>query len=191
MPEITKTFYPKTRAEWRSWLSANYNKEQEIWLVYYRKETGEPRISYNVAVEEALCYGWIDSIEKSLDQERFVQRFTPRKPGSTLSPMNRERVRSLIRSGKMTAAGLKAIAHAFNPEKDLNEEKLVIPAAILKKLKANSKAWENFQKFPGDYQRIRIAYIESRKRHGMKQYDHALKHFIKQTASGKLIGIYR
>lgn len=104
--QITKTFYPKSREKWRKWLSKNYNKEKEIWLIYYKKTTGKPSIPYNDAVEEALCFGWIDSIEKSIDSERFAGRFTPRKPKSGWSKSNIERVKNLIKEGKMTQFGL-------------------------------------------------------------------------------------
>lgn len=107
--EIAKTFYARDRKEWREWLSKNHDKEKEIWLIYYKKASGKKSISYNDAVEEALCFGWIDSIEKSLDSERFAGRFTPRKPNSNWSKSNRERVKRLIREGKMTEAGLRLI----------------------------------------------------------------------------------
>lgn len=104
--KLGKMLYVKTRKEWREWLEKNHKTEPEIWLVYYRKITGKSRISYNDAVEEALCFGWIDSIEKGIDKERFAQRFTPRKPKSQWSVSNKERVRRLIELGKMTPAGM-------------------------------------------------------------------------------------
>src|SRR5205823_14606788 len=84
------------RAKWRAWLRRNHSKSKGTWLVYYRKASGKPRIAYNAAVEEALCYGWIDSQQKGVDAERLAQRFTPRRPGSALSEMNRQRVRRLV-----------------------------------------------------------------------------------------------
>lgn len=106
---ITKTLYVKDRDQWRKWLFENHDKEKEIWLVFYRKDSGKPRISYNDAVEEALCFGWIDSIEKGTDHERFAQRFTPRKPKSQWSETNKERVKRLIKDGKMTKAGFATL----------------------------------------------------------------------------------
>jgi uncharacterized protein YdeI (YjbR/CyaY-like superfamily) len=187
--EIGKTLYVTKRSEWRKWLSKNHDKENEIWLVYYRKDSGKPRISYDDAVLEALSFGWIDSIEKRLDDERFVQRFSPRKKGSVLSQMNKERVRELISQKKMTEAGLKAIAHTFDPKSDKPDE-FKIPPGILKALKNNPEAWKNFQKFPKSYQRVRVSYIESRKRHSTGMYLSALKNFVKATSEGKKIGIY-
>lgn len=188
--KLGKTLYAADRGAWRAWLAKNHGSETEIWLIYYRKETGKPRISYNDAVEEALCYGWIDSTVKSLDGERFAQRFSVRKGTSTLSQMNKERVRRLIKQKKMTKAGLDAIAHAYDPAKD-NEEDFEIPPDILKSLKANKQAWENFQKFPQYYQRARIEYIATRKRHSQEMFDRALNHFIDMTAKGKRIGVVK
>lgn len=104
-----KTFYAPDRKAWRSWLSKNHDIEKEIWLVYFRKSTGKPTVKYAEAVEEALCFDWIDSIEKGLDSERFAGRFTPRKPKSNWSDSNRERARHLIASKQMTPSGLKAL----------------------------------------------------------------------------------
>lgn len=187
---IGKTLYVTTRRKWRSWLAKNHNKESEIWLVYYRKDTGKPRISYDDAVLEALAYGWIDSTAKRIDDERFAQRFSPRKSTSLLSQMNKERVRELIKNGKMTAAGLAAIAHVYNPKTDKSES-FSMPPGILKAIKANRDAWKYFQIMPEAYKRIRAAYIESRKRHGIGPYKKALANFVKMTAKNKRIGFVK
>jgi len=155
--EITKTLYVTNRKDWRKWLAKNHQKQKEVWLVYYRKNSGKPRILYDDAVLEALCYGWIDSTAKKIDTESFAQRFSPRRKSSILSQMNKERIRELIKEKKMTRAGLEAVAHVFNPKTD-QTEKFKIPADILKALKANKDAWKHFQKMPAPYQRIRIAY---------------------------------
>ncbi len=90
--DIGETLYVTDRGEWRSWLAEHHGSEMEIWLIYYKKGSGKPRISYNDAVEEALCYGWIDSIVKTIDDEKYAQRFSVRKKTSELSQMNRERI---------------------------------------------------------------------------------------------------
>ena len=144
--KLGKTLYIQNRKDWRTWLGKNYDKEKEIWLIYPRKSSGRSRIEYNDAVEEALCFGWIDSTVKNVDKERFAQRFSPRKPTSHLSQMNRERVRKLITQRKMTKAGLAAIARVFDPEAE--EERFVVPPDILAELKANPEAWKNFQNLP-------------------------------------------
>jgi uncharacterized protein YdeI (YjbR/CyaY-like superfamily) len=186
---LGKTFYTSSRNEWRKWLTEHYDSEPEIWLIYYRKVSGKPRLSYDDAVLEALCFGWIDSTVKRVDDERFAQRFSPRKSTSTLSQMNRERIDELIKNKLITKAGLQAIAHVYSPNSD--HVKFVIPDEILSALKANPEAWKYFQMMPESYQRIRIAYIKSRKRHGLEMYQKALNHFIKITAQNKKIGFVK
>lgn len=188
--KLGKTLYVNDRKKWHSWLLKHHKIESEIWLIYYYKGTGKPRISYDDAVMEALCYGWIDSIFKKIDKERFAQRFSPRKPKSELSQMNKERIRELIKEKKMTKWGMKAIEHAFNEKID-EAANFIIPSDILKKLKANKSAWKYFQKMPPSYQRIRITYIETRRRQGMDMYEKSLTHFIKMTAENKRVGFVR
>src|SRR2546423_7698539 len=116
--EIGTTLYVKDRRRWRAWLARHQRTAPEIWLIYYKKHGGKPRTPYSDAVEEALCYGWIDSITKPVDEDRWAQRFSPRRPSSRLSEMNRERVRRLIAARRMTKAGLARIAHVFDHESD-------------------------------------------------------------------------
>jgi uncharacterized protein YdeI (YjbR/CyaY-like superfamily) len=188
--EIKDKLYVTNRKDWRKWLAKNHKKQKEIWLIYYRKETGKPRIPYDDAVLEALCYGWIDSTVKKINAERFAQRFSQRRPTSVLSQMNKERIRELIKEKKMTKAGLKAISHVFNPKTD-KDEKLKISSNTLKALKANKEAWKYFQKMPPSYQRIRIAYIDGYKQHNTNTYKKTLAHFVKRTAQNKRIGFVR
>jgi uncharacterized protein YdeI (YjbR/CyaY-like superfamily) len=186
--EISKTLYVTNRNQWRKWLAKNYNKEKEIWLIYYKKASGKPRIPYNDSVGEALCYGWIDSIVKGIDEEKFAQRFSPRKSTSILSEMNRERINRLIKEKKMTPAGLKAVSHVFNENK---KQEFTIPINILKALKNNKQVWENFQKFPEHYKKIRIAYIEGVRNRSLKEFNKRLQHFIEQTENNKRFGMMR
>src|SRR2546430_4698921 len=109
--KVGRTLYVKNRREWRAWLAKHGATASEIWLIYYKKSSARPRISYNDAVDEALCYGWIDGILKPIDDKKYAQRFSPRRKTSKLSDMNRERVRRLIKSGRMTKSGRAAIAH--------------------------------------------------------------------------------
>lgn len=185
--KVGKTLYVKNRIEWRRWLRTNAATQSEVWLIFYKIGSGRPRITYNDAAEEALCFGWIDSILKKVDDKRFVQRFSIRRPGSIVSQMNKERIRKLIRQNRMTKRGLAAIAHAFDPKRDMNEV-LHIPSYIERALKSNPRAWGYFRKFPDNYKRIRIAYIESRKRHGTSQVRKALKYFVEKTSENKRIG---
>ena len=185
-----KILYLTTRDEWRAWLQENYAREKEIWLVFYRKSSGKPRIPYNDAVEEALCYGWIDSLQKGIDEEKFAQRFSPRKPNSKLSEMNKERVRRLIRQKKMTAAGLKAISKTFDAAKDLEVRTIVAPD-ILAALQADKRAWKNFQNLPEGYKKVRLGFLESRRRHGDEAFDKSLRHFVEMTAENKKFGMVK
>src|SRR6478736_6430527 len=101
--------FAKNRQEWRNWLEKNHDKATEIYLVYYKLSTKKPTVTYEESVEEALCFGWIDGVRKGVDEETYMNRFTPRKPKSMWSVVNRERVEKLIAEGKMTAAGLKLV----------------------------------------------------------------------------------
>ena len=184
--KLGKTLYVTNRKQWRSWLAKNHDKEKEIWLIYYRKSSGKKRIPYNDAVEEALCYGWIDSIQKGIDKEKFAQRFSPRKPNSVLSQMNKERIHRLIKQEKMTANGLNAIGHVFDDSS--KNSKCIIKADILKLLKEDQKTWENFQNFPESYKRIRIEWVEGA-RTRPELFNKRLKYFLKMTAKNKKYGM--
>ena len=188
--KITETLYITNRKDWRKWLVKNHKTKKEIWLIYYYKKSGKLRISYDNAVLEALCYGWIDGIVKKVNEETFVQRFSPRRPNSLFSQMNKERVRDLIKKKRMTKTGLKAIAHAFNAKTDMTQ-KLIISADILKSLKTNKEAWKYFQKMPIAYKRIRISYIEKYRQRDVKIYKKSLAYFVKMTAQNKRIGFVK
>jgi uncharacterized protein YdeI (YjbR/CyaY-like superfamily) len=100
------------RAKWRSWLEKNHSSAKGIWVIYFKKHTGKPTMTYAEAVEEALCFGWIDSLTKKLDEERYMQKFTPRKNNSNWSELNKKRVEKLIAEGKMENAGFDQIEKA-------------------------------------------------------------------------------
>lgn len=186
--EIGKTLYITDRKTFRGWLKQNHKTEKDIWLIFYKQSSGKPRLPYNDAVEEALCFGWIDSIIKKIDDEKFAQRFSPRKKNSVLSGLNKERVKRLIKQKRMTAAGLKAIEHAFN-DAHLNE-KFTVPTDILKTLKANKDVWRNFRAFPESYKRIRIGWIESA-RSRPEVFQTRLNYFLKMTEKNKRYGMVR
>jgi uncharacterized protein YdeI (YjbR/CyaY-like superfamily) len=178
--EITKTLYIIKRKDWHDWLKRNYKNEKEIWLVYPKKATGKPRIEYNDAVEEALCFGWIDNIVKKLDEEHTVQRFSPRKPKAKYSQANIERLRGLVAEKKVVKEVGAALGEVLN-------EEYVIPSDILKAIKSNKEAWKNFQKFSAPYKRIRIAFIDgARKRPA--EFQKRLRYFIEMTEKNKMFG---
>ncbi len=146
----------------------------------FKKASGKLRIEYNDAVEEALCFGWIDSNVKKIDEESHAQRFSPRKPKSGYSQANKERLRKLIAEGKVMRDVLAALG-------DISEEKFEIPADILKAIKANTEAWKNFQNFSETYKRIRIAFIDGA-RNRPAEFQKRLNYFIKTTEKNKQFG---
>ena len=179
--QITKTLYIKTRSEWRNWLTINYKTEKEIWLVFQNKSSGKTGITYEEAVEEALCFGWIDSIVKKNEKHSRVQRFTPRNPKSTYSQLNKERLKRFLRKRKVIAEVRKAIGN-------LENEEFIFPKDILSEIKKNKEAWKNYQKFSEAYKRIRIAFIDdSRIRQDIFRI--RLNYFIKMTAQNKQYGL--
>jgi uncharacterized protein YdeI (YjbR/CyaY-like superfamily) len=178
--EISKTLLVTKRRDWRAWLRKHHNIEPEIWLVYYKKATGKPRIAYNDAVEEALCFGWIDSIVKTLDEDRTVQRFSPRKPKARYSQANKERLKALVEKGRV----IKEVRQSLG---DVLNEKFEVPPDILKAIKANRQAWKNYQKFSESYKRIRIAYIDGARRQP-PEFKKRLRHFIEMSEKNRMIG---
>lgn len=179
-PDETKMLYVTNRKAWRDWLKKHYKSEKEIWLVYNKKRSGRARIPYNEAVEEALCFGWIDSTVKTIDAERFAQRFSVRNPKSVYSQANKERLKALVEQGKVAKEVLATLG-------DLQEDKFEIPSEILKAIKANRSAWKNFQRFSPSYVRIRIAFIEgARKR--PREFAKRLEYFIRMTEKNKQFG---
>ena len=178
--KIGKTVYFPDRKSWREWLSANSKTEKEIWLIYPAKNSGKPRIEYNDAVEEALSFGWIDSTVKNIDKQASAQRFSPRKPNSGYSQSNKERLKWLVKNGKIHPSLLGQIEKALVAE-------FVFPPDILAAIKENQKAWKNYQNFSPAYQRIRIAYIDGA-RNRPQEFKKRLNNFIKKSEQNKMIG---
>jgi uncharacterized protein YdeI (YjbR/CyaY-like superfamily) len=165
--DVRKALYVTTREEWRAWLTKHHQSEAEVWLVFYKKHTGRPRIAYDHAVEEALCFGWIDSIVKGMDDEKFAQKFTPRRDVSRWSELNKRRLRELIREGRMTEGGLAKVdsvtlgevTHARRSEEDVD-----VPPVVKQALMASAKAWKNFRNLTPTRRRAYIRLImEARK----------------------------
>jgi uncharacterized protein YdeI (YjbR/CyaY-like superfamily) len=152
-----RTLYLKDRRAWRAWLAKHHNKQTEVWLRYYKKDSGKPRIPYDDAVEEALCFGWIDGMVKRVDDACYGQRFTPRKPGSQWAPSNIRRMRKLKREGKMTAAGLAV----YQPERKSQPLPTALPGDLTARFKKQTQAWKNFQAFPPYYRRMTIGWVAS------------------------------
>jgi uncharacterized protein YdeI (YjbR/CyaY-like superfamily) len=172
--------YASNRSQWRAWLKKNHKSATEIWLVYYKKNTGKPRISYNDAVEEALCFGWIDSTVRTVDEDRFAQRFSVRRPLSAYSQANIERLRALAKQGRIAKDVLESLP-------DLSRETLAVPADIRTAIKAHKQAWKNFQRFSDSYIRIRIAYINAA-RNRPDEFKKRLAHFVRLTEDNRQFG---
>lgn len=176
--EITTTFDPGTRSRWRAWLHENHAVAKEIWLLLRRDAPGS--ITYLDAVEEALCHGWIDGIAKR-HGDATAQRFTPRRPRSNWTELNKERARRLIRAGQMTEAGRLSLP-------DLSDEEVHVPAELRERLQATPGAWAHFEAFPPLYRRIRIGYIEEMRKRDPQEWEKRLASFIARTAKNELFG---
>lgn len=145
--EISEAFYPANRIEWRKWLEENHNSEQSIWLICYKKKTNIPTVIWSEAVEEALCFGWIDGKRKTLDDERYIQFFSRRKANGTWSKINKEKINQLIEANLMHPAGFESIAKAKQNGSwtILDEvEELIIPADLEKEFKTKNGSYDFF-----------------------------------------------
>jgi uncharacterized protein YdeI (YjbR/CyaY-like superfamily) len=159
--------YVPDRAAWRVWLAEHHAASPGIWLIYYKKESGKPRVAYDDAVEEALCFGWVDSRPNAIDDERYMQLFTPRKGKSPWSKLNKERVARLIEQGLMTPAGMAKIeaAQADGSWSAYDGiEELTVPDDLAAALAANPDAQRHFEAFSASSKKNILWWIESAKR---------------------------
>ena len=160
--------YFKDRLQWRSWLEAHHASLQEIWLIYYKKHSGKKSVQYSEAVEEALCFGWIDSRVKRIDDERYMQKYTPRKAESNWSASNKKRVKRLITEGKMTESGLKMIeiakANGSWSRLDVIETRMEVPCELSSALEGNEPAKEFFESLSPSYKKQYLWWLHSAKR---------------------------
>ena len=159
--------HPRSRAEWRAWLRAHYTREQGVWLISFKKGTGRPRVDYDEAVEEALCFGWIDSKPKKLDEARTMLWFAPRKPRTGWSRPNKQRVERLLKRGLMHAAGLAKIeqAKADGSWTSLDAiEALQLPDDLRAALRSHPPAHEHFDAFPRSVKRGILEWIHTAKK---------------------------
>jgi uncharacterized protein YdeI (YjbR/CyaY-like superfamily) len=186
-----RQLYVTDREQWRNWLSENHAAEAGIWLIFYKKETSKPSIEYEAAVEEALCFGWIDSIIKKIDAERYARKFTPRSDKSIWSALNKKRVNKMIKQGRMTEIGLAKIKAAKKTglwDKDARPQiSLDIPPEFAKALARNKKAKQNFDKLAPSYRRHYIGWITVAKRPETKQ--RRIAESIALLEKGKKLGL--
>src|SRR5580700_5989520 len=187
MPTKTlKTLDVRSRKLWRKWLEKNHAAETEIWLVFQKQHTGEKSIDVGDAIDEALCFGWVDSLVKRLDDARYARKFTPRKPDSRWSTINRRRYATLKAQGLLAPSGLK------RPPTDRSGDAprpsiAVLPSYIEQELKANDRAQEFFDKLAPSCRRAYIGWVDSAKRDETKQK--RLREMISLLTAGKKLGL--
>lgn len=165
--EPPNSVHPYTRADWRAWLEQNYTRTEGVWFISFKKATGKPRVTYDEAVEEALCFGWIDSKGNKLDDERSMLWFAPRKPRTGWSRPNKERVERLLAAGLIAPAGLAKIsaAQADGSWSALDAiEELTVPDDLHQALQANPAAQQFWEAFPRSVKRGILEWIASAKR---------------------------
>jgi uncharacterized protein YdeI (YjbR/CyaY-like superfamily) len=186
-----KQLYFKTSQKWREWLANNNDKETEIWLIFFKKNTGKPSMEYESSVEEALCFGWIDSIIKKIDESKYARKFTPRKDNSNWSEVNKKRVDRLIKNRRMTDIGLAKIEAAKQNGQwdkpgrpDISFE---IPEELKKALDKNSVAKEYFEQLAPTYQKQFMGWIVIAKRPETKEK--RINESIKLLAKGQKLGL--
>ena len=159
----------KDRETWRSWLEAHHGEAALVWLVFFKKHTGEPNITYDAAVEEALCFGWIDSLIKRLDDRRYARKFTPRTNTNRWSALNLKRVEKLRAAGRMTPAGLSKISPDVQPIVPPSKRVLEIPPFFEEALDQNDAAREFFAELAPSYRRDVVGWVCSAKREETRQ----------------------
>ncbi len=180
--EMHNLLNAKNRQELREWLTLNHDNERECWVITKRgKPCDDTHFWYIDAVEEALCFGWIDSTQKRLNGGRTAQRFTPRKRNSTWTELNKERCRKLIRNEQMTDAGKSVLP-------DLDIKNFTIDSDVLAQLQADKIVWQNFCQFHPLYQRVRIGNIQNYKEKNPMLYQSRLQKFIDFTRQNKMFG---
>ncbi len=181
-----KTLDLRSRRQWRTWLKKHHDSKSEIWLIFHKCHTGITCIPYNDSVEEALCVGWIDSTVRRLDDARYARKFTPRRPNSNWSTINRGRYASLKSRGLLTAPGLNRA-----PTRESGDAPTpclsALPPYIEQTLKTVPRAWQFFKQLAPSYQRAYIGWINSAKREETKQK--RLREALSLLAAGKKLGM--
>jgi uncharacterized protein YdeI (YjbR/CyaY-like superfamily) len=180
-----------TPPDFRGWLEKHHESETELWVGFHKKGTGRPSITWPESVDQALCFGWIDGIRKTIDAESYVIRFTPRRRGSNWSLVNIRRVGELISNGLMQAAGKRAF-EARDPAKSgvyafEQKEPAILPPAAKKQFMANKRAWKFFESQPPGYRKIAIRYVLMAKQSETRL--RRLARVIKDSAAGRRIGL--
>ena len=178
--DISETLYVTDRKEWRDWLETYFDKKKEIWLLFPKKSSNRKRLLYNDAVEEALCFGWVDSTIKNVDETQTAQRFSPRKPRSKYSQSNKERLAWLLE---------RDLVHpSFRSEAEgAVKEEFRFPPDIMEAIRSHAEAWKNYENFPPAYKRIRVAYIDAARKRP-EEFKRRLASFLKICVQNKVVG---
>ncbi|HTY63225.1 MAG TPA: YdeI/OmpD-associated family protein [Acidobacteriota bacterium] len=188
-----KRLHIKCRADWRKWLAENFARESEVWLIFYKNHTGKSSVPYEATVEEALCFGWIDSIIKRLDESRYLRKYTPRQPGSPWSESNKVRAENMIRMGRMKDAGLARINEAKSSgawnQKSIKPRipELEIPQEFINALATNAEASRCFNALASSYRRQYIFWIAMAKKAGTRE--RRIKEAVQKLDRGELLGL--
>ena len=180
----------KTPAHFRAWLEKQHDKTSELWLGYYKKGSGRPSITYKEAVDEALCFGWIDGVAKGIDADSYMQRFTPRRAKSYWSAVNTKRAKELIAARRMAAPGLAAFERrdkAATAKYSFEREAAAFDAASLKEFRANRAAWSFFSEQAPYYRRIMAHWVSSAKREATRASRLAI--LIADSAAGRRVNL--
>ena len=184
-----KTLHVQTLDEWCQWLAKHHASESEIWLIFHKQHTGVASIDYKDALDEALCFGWVDSLVKRLDDRRFARKFTPRRGDSRWSDVNRKRYAELEAEGRLKPPGIERAptdrGSATRPQR--RELPAELPAYILAALKKNAKARRHFEALAPEQRRRYFAWIESAKREETRL--RRLAEAIRVLAAGKALGL--
>ena len=178
-----------TAAKWREWLELHHHSAQEVWVGVHKRGTGRPSITCRESVDQALCFGWIDGVRKSLDETSYVIRFTPRRKGSVWSTVNLARAQELTRLGLMRAAGLAAHEARIPARSGLysyeQRKSAAPPEALKRRLKGNRKAWTFFKQQPAWYRQGAVWWIVSARKPETR--DRRLAALIEDSAAGRTI----
>jgi uncharacterized protein YdeI (YjbR/CyaY-like superfamily) len=158
-------------AELRDWLDANHTREGELWVGFHKRHTGAPSVTWSQVVDEALCVGWIDGVRRSLGEEQWAIRLTPRKPSSRWSAINLKKVEALIAEGRMRPAGLAAFEGRDRKRADYSYEERpeVLPPELEKRFRKNARAWKFFEGFAPGYRSASIHWVSSAKREDTRE----------------------
>jgi len=186
MATKSKTLDLRSRSRWRAWLEANHDSASEIWLVYHKSHTGKTSIEYEDSVEEALCFGWVDSLIRRLDDDRYARKFTPRKPGSFWSDSNRERYAKVEALGLLAPAGRER-APTGNRYPRRPKRSSAVPAYIEKAFKVDPRAWATFERLTPRERVLYIGWIENAKREETKA--RRIEKCFRQLVAGKKLGL--